>query len=75
MGADGLLQDKGRMIAAVRSQTRHSSPGRDLKQYGFMYRSEGSTHQRPHYEFDECGSNGLVNLPMHHVIDVRARCD
>jgi len=40
-----------------------------------MYRSEASTDQRPHYEFDECGSNGLVNLPMHHVIDVRARCD
>jgi hypothetical protein len=34
-----------------------------------FYRSEGSADQRPHYEFDDGGGNGLVNLPMHYVID------
>jgi peptidoglycan/xylan/chitin deacetylase (PgdA/CDA1 family) len=40
-----------------------------LRQYGFIYRSEGSADQRPYYEYDETGGNGLVNLPMHYVID------
>lgn len=39
------------------------------RQYGYIYRSEGAADQRPHYEFDAGEGNGLVNLPMHHVID------
>jgi peptidoglycan/xylan/chitin deacetylase (PgdA/CDA1 family) len=40
-----------------------------LRKYGYIYRSEGSADQRPHYEFDEGGGNRLVNLPFHYVID------
>ncbi|MGH7054987.1 MAG: polysaccharide deacetylase family protein [Stellaceae bacterium] len=49
--------------------TRSSHSAALLRQYGYIYRSEGSADQRPHYEFDESGDNGLVNLPMHYVID------
>jgi len=49
--------------------TRSSHSAKLLRQYGYIYRSEGSADQRPHYEFDEAGGNGLVNLPMHYVID------
>ena len=49
--------------------TRSSHSAALLRQYGYIYRSEGSADQRPHYEFDESGGNGLVNLPMHYVID------
>ena len=49
--------------------TRSSHSAKLLRQYGYIYRSEGSADQRPHYEFDEGGGNGLVNLPMHYVID------
>ena len=49
--------------------TRSSHSAALLRQYGYIYRSEGSADQRPHYEFDEGGGNGLVNLPMHYVID------
>jgi peptidoglycan/xylan/chitin deacetylase (PgdA/CDA1 family) len=55
----------GRRPTGTRS--RHSAAL--LRQYGYIYRSEGSADQRPHYEFDEGGANGLVNLPMHYVID------
>lgn len=55
----------GRRPAGTRSN--HSAA--PLRQYGYIYRSEGSADQRAHYEFDEGGSNGLVNLPMHYVID------
>lgn len=40
-----------------------------LRKYGYFYRSEGSADQRPHYEYDEGGGNGLVVLPYHYVID------
>ena len=49
--------------------TRSSHSAALLRQYGFIYRSEGSADQRPYYEYDEGGGNGLVNLPMHYVID------
>jgi peptidoglycan/xylan/chitin deacetylase (PgdA/CDA1 family) len=49
--------------------TRSSHSAKLLRQYGYIYRSEGSADQRPHYEFDEGGGNGLINLPMHYVID------
>ena len=44
--------------------TRSSHSAKLLRQYGYIYRSEGSADQRPHYEFDEGGGTGLVNLPM-----------
>ena len=40
-----------------------------LRKYGYIYRSEGSADQLPHYEFDRNGANGLVVLPFHYVID------
>src|SRR6185437_3731322 len=46
--------------------TRSSHSAALLRQYGYIYRSEGSADQRPYYEFDESGGNGLVNLPMHY---------
>ena len=49
--------------------TRSSHSAALLRQYGFIYRSERSADQRPYYEYDEGGGNGLVNLPMHYVID------
>ena len=49
--------------------TRSSHSAKLLRQYGYTYRSEGSADQRPHYEFDDGGGNGLVNLPMHYAID------
>src|SRR6266702_855411 len=48
---------------------RSSHSAKLIRQYGYIYRSEGSADQRPHYEFDEGGGNGLINLPMHYVID------
>jgi peptidoglycan-N-acetylglucosamine deacetylase len=49
--------------------TRSSHSAHLLRKYGFLYRSEGSADQRPHYEYDEGGGNGLVVLPFHYVID------
>ena len=49
--------------------TRSSHSATLLRQYGFIYRSERSADQRPYYEYDEGGRNGLLNLPMHYVID------
>ncbi len=49
--------------------TRSSHSAKLLRQYGYIYRSEGSADQRPHYEFDEGGGHCLVNLPMHYAID------
>src|ERR1700740_1923661 len=49
--------------------TRSSHSAALLRQHGFIYRSERSADQRPYYEYDEGGGNGLVNLPMHYVID------
>jgi peptidoglycan-N-acetylglucosamine deacetylase len=49
--------------------TRSSHSAALLRKYGFLYRSEGSADQRPHYEYDEGGGNGLVVLPFHYVID------
>jgi peptidoglycan-N-acetylglucosamine deacetylase len=49
--------------------TRSSHSAALLRQYGYIYRSEGTADQRPHYEFDEGGGNDLINLPMHYVID------
>jgi peptidoglycan-N-acetylglucosamine deacetylase len=49
--------------------TRSSHSAKLLRQYGYIYRSEGSADQRPHYEFDDDGGHCLVNLPMHYAID------
>src|SRR6201997_4598226 len=49
--------------------TRSSHTAALLRQYGYIYRSEGSADQRPYYELDESGGNSLLNLPMHYVID------
>jgi len=40
-----------------------------LRKYGYIYRSEGSADQLPHYVVDEGGDNCLVHLPFHYVID------
>lgn len=40
-----------------------------LRKHGYIYTSEGSADQRPHYVFDENGDNCLINLPFHYVID------
>ncbi len=40
-----------------------------LRKHGYIYRSEGSADQRPHYVVDESGENGLVHLPFHYAID------
>jgi peptidoglycan-N-acetylglucosamine deacetylase len=40
-----------------------------LRKYGYIYRSEGSADQLPHYVRDEDGANCLVHLPFHYVID------
>jgi peptidoglycan/xylan/chitin deacetylase (PgdA/CDA1 family) len=49
--------------------TRSGHSAALLRRYGYVYRSEGSADQRPHYEFDAAGENALVNLPFHYVID------
>jgi peptidoglycan/xylan/chitin deacetylase (PgdA/CDA1 family) len=49
--------------------TRSSHSAALLRKYGYIYRSEGSADQRPHYELDENGENCLINLPFHYVID------
>jgi peptidoglycan-N-acetylglucosamine deacetylase len=49
--------------------TRSSHSAALLRKYGYFYRSEGAADQRPHYEYDEAGGNGLVVLPFHYVID------
>ncbi|MGH7119537.1 MAG: polysaccharide deacetylase family protein [Acetobacteraceae bacterium] len=49
--------------------TRSSHTAALLRKHGYLYRSEGSADQRPHYLFDENGKNGLVNLPYHYVLD------
>src|SRR5215831_10620935 len=48
--------------------TRSSHSASLLRKYGYIYRSEGSADQRPHYEFYEGGANSLVT-PMHYAID------
>ena len=49
--------------------TRSGHSAALLRKYGYIYRSEGSADQRPHYVLDEEGRNGLVHLPFHYVID------
>jgi len=49
--------------------TRSSHSAALLRKYGYIYRSEGSADQRPHYELDENGENCLVHLPFHYVLD------
>ena len=49
--------------------TRSSHSAALLRRYGYIYRSEGSADQRPHYLLDEDGANALVNLPFHYAID------
>src|SRR5215467_12062727 len=49
--------------------TRSSHSAALLRRYGYIYRSEGSADQRPHYVVDESGENCLVHLPFHYVID------
>ncbi len=47
--------------------TRSSHGAALLRQYGYVYRSEHSADQRPHYSFDE--GSCLVTLPFHYAID------
>ena len=49
--------------------TRSGHSASLLRKYGYIYKSEGSADQRPHYELDESGDNCLINLPFHYVID------
>jgi peptidoglycan-N-acetylglucosamine deacetylase len=49
--------------------TRSGHSAALLRKYGYIYRSEGSADQRPHYVVDEAGGNCLVHLPFHYVID------
>ena len=49
--------------------TRSAHTAALLQKYGYIYRSEGSADQRPHYVVDENGENCLVHLPFHYVID------
>src|SRR5437870_3466146 len=49
--------------------TRSGHSAALLRKYGYIYKSEGSADQRPHFELDENGDNYLVNLPFHYVID------
>jgi peptidoglycan/xylan/chitin deacetylase (PgdA/CDA1 family) len=49
--------------------TRSSHSAALLRKYGYIYRSEGSADQRPHYTFDSEGGNCLVTLPFHYAID------
>ena len=49
--------------------TRSGHSAALLRKYGYIYRSEGSADQRPHYVVDESGDNCLVHLPFHYVID------
>ena len=60
-----IEQISGRRPVGTRSG--HSAPL--LRKYGYIYRSEGSADQRPHYVVDESGNNCLVHLPFHYVID------
>ena len=60
-----IEQISGRRPVGTRSG--HSAPL--LRKYGYLYRSEGSADQRPHYVVDESGNNCLVHLPFHYVID------
>ena len=65
-----------RTVAALTAASGHRPVGTRsghssdlLRKYGYIYRSEGAADQRPHYEFDAAGDNGLVILPFHYVID------
>jgi peptidoglycan-N-acetylglucosamine deacetylase len=49
--------------------TRSAHTAALLRKYGYIYTSEGSADQLPHYLFDENGDNCLLNLPFHYVID------
>ena len=49
--------------------TRSGHSAALLRKHGYVYRSEGSADQRPHYVVDESGENCLVHLPFHYVID------
>lgn len=40
-----------------------------LRELGYLYRSNGSASQAPHYLRDADGTNVLVNLPFHYAID------
>ncbi len=44
--------------------TRSGHSAALLRKYGYIYKSEGSADQRPHYELDENGGNCLVNWPF-----------
>jgi peptidoglycan/xylan/chitin deacetylase (PgdA/CDA1 family) len=49
--------------------TRSTHTAGLLCKYGYIYTSEGSADQLPHYVFDENDENCLLNLPFHYVID------
>jgi peptidoglycan/xylan/chitin deacetylase (PgdA/CDA1 family) len=49
--------------------TRSGHSAALLRKYGYVYRSEGSADQLPHYVVDGGGENCLVHLPFHYVID------
>src|SRR4051794_20159591 len=66
----------GKTVAAIEEisgrrpvGTRSGHSAGLLRKYGYIYRSEGSADQRPHYVVDENGANGLVHLPFHYAID------
>src|SRR5215469_521570 len=59
----------GKTVAAIEAisgrrplGTRSGHRADLLRKYGYIYRSEGSADQRPHYVTDEKGENGLVHL-------------
>ena len=65
----------GKTVAAIEEisgrrpvGTRSGHSAALLRKHGYIYRSEGSADQRPHYVVDENGGNGLVHLPFHYVI-------
>jgi len=49
--------------------TRSGHSASLLCKHEYIYRSEGSADQLPHYVVDESGNNCLVHLPFHYVID------
>ena len=55
----------GRRPVGTRSHHSHGL----LRDFGYLYRSNGSADHRPHYQWDADRRGCLVNLPFHYAID------
>ncbi len=62
---DALEALAGQRPVGTRSHHSHGL----LRDFGYLYRSNGSADHRPHYQWDADRRGCLVNLPFHYAID------